>query len=80
MPPTEIRRMRVDPDHQRNGYGRAPVAGLEDRAREEGFDAAELETTVRQRAARSLYESAGYEEVGRRTVHGMERVVYRREL
>lgn len=76
----EIRRMRVDPDHQRNGYGRSMLTALEDRARDEGFDVARLETTVLQAAARGLYESAGYEEVERRTVHGMERVVYRSEL
>jgi len=62
-----IRRMRVDPDHQRRGYGRRLLAALEDRARERGLERAVLEAHVRLTAARRLYEDRGYEEAGRKT-------------
>lgn len=76
----EIRRMRVDPDHQRAGHGETMLSALEARARDEGFERARLETTVEQTAARALYEANGYREISRRTVHGMERVVYEKPL
>lgn len=62
----EIRRMRVDPDHRRNGHARRVLDRLEARAAAEGFDRAVLETHEVLTAARALYESAGYEETGRR--------------
>jgi len=62
-----VRRMRVDPDHQRRGYGTRLLTAFEGRARERGLDRAVLETHVRLTAARRLYEDQGYEEVGRET-------------
>ncbi len=63
----EIKRMRVRPDHQRQGLGRLILRELEERARALGFESLRLDTTEEQVAARRLYESAGYREVGRRS-------------
>lgn len=61
----EVRRMRVHPDHQREGHGERMLAELEARARDRGFDRVVLYTHERLRAARRLYESHGYEETRR---------------
>jgi ribosomal protein S18 acetylase RimI-like enzyme len=66
----EIKRMRVDPDHQRRGIGRAILGDLERRARAAGFRRLVLDTTTNQTAALSLYRSAGYRETGRGVVAG----------
>ena len=60
-----LRRMRVDPAHQRSGYGTRILNDLEARARKRGFDRAELDTTPVQTAAIAFYEHHGYERVGR---------------
>jgi ribosomal protein S18 acetylase RimI-like enzyme len=62
----EIKRMRVHPDHQRQGLGRLLLEALEERARAAGCTTIRLDTTTLQTAARRLYESAGYREAGRR--------------
>lgn len=64
----EIKRMRVEPSLQRRGLGRSILRELEQRARAAGFRRAFLVTTVQQKPARALYESAGY----RVTAHGRE--------
>ena len=62
----EIKRMRVRPNRQRQGLGRRILEELERRAVARGFATVRLDTTEDQTAARRLYESAGYCEVGRR--------------
>ena len=61
----EIKYMRVDPKFQRRGFGRTMLEVLERRAIELGYETLHLDTAVRQRAARRLYESNGYREVRR---------------
>lgn len=63
--PAELKRMRVAPDHQRQGYGRQVYAELERRARKRNFDEFVLDTMPVQTAARAFYESAGFEQVRR---------------
>lgn len=77
-----IRRMRVHPDYQGRGFGRAVLAALESRAVEAGFRNATLETHEDLSAARSLYESAGYRETGRRQhpSGAVELVAYEKRL
>ena len=76
----EIKRMRVEPDRQRRGHGRAILAALEARAAELGVRALLLHTTAGQTAARRLYEGAGYRE-GRRCREGRFEVIeYRKAL
>ncbi len=62
----EIKRMRVHPDFQRQGFGRRILQELEKRAYAHDFRFVRLDTTVEQVAARRLYESASYRELGRR--------------
>lgn len=64
----EVRRMRVDPEHQRRGYGRQMLAAIEGRAVAAGAERAVLETHEDLVAARGLYESTGYREVGREPI------------
>jgi len=61
----EIKYMRVDPDLQRRGFGQTILTALERRAVELGYETLHLDTAVRQKAARRLYESNGYREARR---------------
>ena len=76
----EIRRMRVHPDFQRRGFGRAILRRLEARAAELGYAELHLETTAGQTAARGLYEAMGYRETGQRTMGRFEVIAYRKRL
>ena len=61
----EIKYMRVDPERQRRGFGQEILTALERRAAELGYKTLHLDTAVRQKAARRLYEGNGYTEVRR---------------
>ncbi|MCJ0620357.1 GNAT family N-acetyltransferase [Haloarcula hispanica] len=77
-----LRRMRVDPAHQRRGYGTRVLNELEARARKRGYDRAELDTTTVQTAAMAFYEQHGYEQVGEEYVDpaDMTLVFYEKNL
>jgi GNAT superfamily N-acetyltransferase len=66
----ELKRMRVDPDSQRQGRGRAMLDALEQRARDLGFRTLLLDTKEQQVAARSLYTGSGYVQTGRGELYG----------
>ena len=74
----EIKRMRVDPDHQRQGYGQQVLNTLETEAKERGFTEFVLDTTARQSGARQLYEKNGYHETRRETIGEYEMIFYRK--
>jgi ribosomal protein S18 acetylase RimI-like enzyme len=76
----EIKRMRVHPDHQRQGYGQQVLTYLEQRARELQYRTLHLETTNRQPAAQGLYRKQGYREVARKPWRGMELIGYEKDL
>ena len=76
----EVKRMQVDPAFQRRGYARLILAGLENRARELGYRKLRLDITIRQAPARRLYASAGYREVGRGQLAGVEVVYFAKSL
>lgn len=76
----ELKRMRVHPAFQRRGFGRMLLTRLEHRARELGFRKLRLDATVRQTAAQRLYESAGYREVGRGQLAGVDVVYFEKAL
>jgi len=72
--------MRVDPDHQRQGYGSTILTELETRGVDLGFERFVLDTTPRQTAAMALYESFGYEEIRREATPADEMVFYEKFL
>lgn len=78
----ELKRMRVDPAHQRRGYGERVLTALEERARQRGFQRMVLDTAPELTAARRLYEKRGYRQTGRREFRGGEVavVLYERDL
>lgn len=75
----EITRMRVDPDHQRRGYGSRLLGALESRARDRGHEVFVLDTLARQTAAQALYEGHGYRKVDEATVGEWQLLFYRKE-
>ncbi len=76
----ELTRMRVQPELQGRGLGRALLQHLLRRARELGFTELHLDTTERQTAAMSLYRSVGFEECGRGVLYGFDVVSFRLAL
>ena len=71
-----VTRMRVHPDCQRRGFGQAMLSALEKRAAKLGCARLHLDTTVRQAAARRLYDKNGYREARRGEMLGFECVFY----
>jgi len=59
-----IKRMRVHPDSQRLGIGRAILTWLEQRATEAGVGKIVLNTLSVQTGAQQLYDAFGYEQTG----------------
>ena len=80
----ELKRMRVDPAHQRNGYGKTIYDKLERRAHNEGFREFVLDTTPQQEAARQFYRTNGFELAGRERVEAdgqsFELLLYRKPI
>jgi ribosomal protein S18 acetylase RimI-like enzyme len=76
----EITRMRVHPHHQRRGYGRMVLDELESTAAERGYKTLHLQTATVQHAARELYTSAGYAEIGRGHDHGFDVIFFEKKL
>ncbi len=59
----ELKRMRVDPDHQRQGYGQTVYEELERRVRVQGFSELVLDTTPPQVSAQRFFETNGFDQV-----------------
>ncbi|MBN1172312.1 MAG: GNAT family N-acetyltransferase [Micromonosporaceae bacterium] len=59
----EILRVRVDPEHQGRGYGRAMLRALEDHAVRLGYSQVTLLTGPDQHPAIDLYRNTGYHEI-----------------
>ncbi len=76
----EVKRMRVHPDFQRRGLGRAILQRLEEKAVELGCRILRLGTTTGQLAAQKLYERNGYVETGRTRVAGFDVILYEKGL
>ena len=76
----EIKRMRVHPDCQRRGFGKAILQELEGRAVDLGYRVLHLDTTVQQAAAQELYLKHGFSEVGRARAAGFEVIHYEKAL
>ena len=74
----EVKRMRVEPALQGRGYGQALLDALHRRAAGLGYSTLRLDTAVRQRATRSLYERNGYQESRRGRIGQFDCVFYER--
>lgn len=57
----ELKRMHVNPEHQRQGVGSALFERIVDAARDAGYETFVLTTTDRQSAAHTFYEDRGFE-------------------
>jgi ribosomal protein S18 acetylase RimI-like enzyme len=75
-----IKRMRVHPDVQRQGYGSAILCALEARAVALGYRTLSLDTTTRQTPAQAFYTRHGYRDVGRDRYGQFELILYQKTL
>jgi ribosomal protein S18 acetylase RimI-like enzyme len=80
----EIKRMHVDPDYQRRGYGQQIFTELQQRAQNQEYTELVLLTTSPQIAAQNFYEGNGFEEIERESVEfqgeSFDAIVYRKIL
>lgn len=75
-----LRRIRVDPAYQREGYGTEILRALEERADEAGYAETTIDEMGLNESAHQFLESHGYE-VAERDMHlGTELVSYRKAL
>jgi ribosomal-protein-alanine N-acetyltransferase len=65
----ELLTLAVNPDHQRQGNGRALLAAFEAEAAKRGATVAFLEVASDNTLACALYRAAGYTESGRRSAY-----------
>ncbi|HHW10841.1 MAG TPA: GNAT family N-acetyltransferase [Firmicutes bacterium] len=76
----EVKRMRVHPDYQRQGYGQAILTELEATAKRLGFEVLHLDTTTKQVAAQRFYEKNGFVRTGMRRYAGFDYLLYEKRL
>jgi ribosomal protein S18 acetylase RimI-like enzyme len=75
-----LENVAVDPAHQGQGLGRALFRFVEQQAREAGCHEIRLYTHKRMTENLAHYPKLGYEETGRRTEDGYDRVYFRKLL
>jgi ribosomal protein S18 acetylase RimI-like enzyme len=75
-----ITRMRVHPEFQRRGIGRALLEKLEQRARELKFLVLKLDTTVQQVAAQNLYRKNGFIQTDQKQQGQFEVLFFEKQL
>ncbi|MDD5191083.1 MAG: GNAT family N-acetyltransferase [Dehalococcoidales bacterium] len=76
----EIKRMRVHPDFQHQGYGQVILDKLENIAKEYGYTSLVLDTTTKQIQAQNFYQKNGYHETNRTVYAGLEIIFYEKRL
>jgi len=76
----ELENVAVEPDSQRQGYGRALIAFAEQQAAELGLPAVTLYTNEAMGENLRLYPQLGYAEIERRVEDGYRRVYFRKSL
>lgn len=76
----EIKRMRVHPDFQRQGFGQKIYNELENRAKTKGFTKLVLDTTPIQAAALKFYAKNGFKETHRTNNSGIEMIYFEKRL
>lgn len=70
----------VDPDCQGTGVGRALLTHAEDEARRLAVPEVRLSTNAKMTENLALYPRAGYDQTGRTTVNGFDRVHFRKSI
>ena len=75
-----VENVAVDPSRQGEGIGRALLAFAEAAARDAGVSTLQLYTNAAMTENLAFYPRLGYEEVGRRTDAGFERVFFSKRL
>jgi ribosomal protein S18 acetylase RimI-like enzyme len=75
-----VHRVAVHPAVQRRGIGQALMAELEARARKRGIGSLQLDTSIGQSAAQSLYRRCGYAETGHVILSGVDCILYEKHL
>jgi ribosomal protein S18 acetylase RimI-like enzyme len=76
----EIKRMRVHPDHWRQGIGQSILTRLKQMAKEKGYTTLVLDTTIHQVAAQGLYLKNGYTELRRAKRGIFDTIFYEKPL
>jgi ribosomal protein S18 acetylase RimI-like enzyme len=76
----EIKRMRVERNYRRQGFGSRILAELEARARELGYRRLRLDTTTDQTAAQALYQERGFTKIGTGRMGRFEIVIFEKRL
>ncbi|REE91342.1 acetyltransferase (GNAT) family protein [Paenibacillus taihuensis] len=76
----EIKRLRVHPDYQQNGYGQRLLTKLEERAKELGFRHIYLDALTNQLGAKKLFLNNGYAHRGASVIDGFWINVYEKPL
>jgi GNAT superfamily N-acetyltransferase len=76
----EVQKVRVDPDHQRNGYGQALLDVLERNAEQLGVQSIVLHTSEHLSAAQQFYQRNDYKETHRRQEREEELIFYEKSL
>lgn len=76
----EIKRMRVHPDFQGQGYGQIILDELERRAKTAGYTILHLDTSVVQIVAQKLYLKNGYRETGREIRGRLECILFEKSI
>ncbi len=76
----EVKRMRVHPHFQRQGYGTQILQALEKEGRRLGYKVLQLDTTTVQTDAQKLYEKHGFRKVGSGMVAQFEILFFEKSL
>jgi ribosomal protein S18 acetylase RimI-like enzyme len=75
-----LENVAVSGAHQGKGVGKALIAHCEAEARKQGFGCVELYTNQKMTENLTLYPALGYEEIGRGSQDGFDRVFYRKVM
>jgi GNAT superfamily N-acetyltransferase len=76
----EIKRMRTHPDVQGQGFGKAMLNALEERAKQLGYSRLHLETSIIQHGAQKLYLKHGFREIGRAVIDGFDSILFEKYI
>lgn len=76
----EIKRIRIEKDHQKKGYGEYILHYLEKSAMQKGYNTIILDTTSNQVPARRLFIKNHYNEVKRKIISDIEIIFYEKDI